>query len=45
VFDPKPVYVGFVSGNVLMGQAFLRVTGFHPVSIIPQMRLQERRNK
>jgi hypothetical protein len=43
--DPEPVYVGFVVENVKMGQVFLRVIGFHPVSIIPPMHYQESRNK
>jgi len=43
--DPEPVYVGFVVGNVKMGQVFLRIIGLHPVSITPPMHYQEIRNK
>jgi hypothetical protein len=34
-FDPGSVHVGFVVDKVALGQAFLRVLRFSPVSLIP----------
>jgi hypothetical protein len=34
---PSPVLVGFVVDKVVLGQVFLRVHRFFPVSIIPPM--------
>jgi hypothetical protein len=36
-FDPEPVQVRFVLYKVALGQVFLRVLPFYPVSIIPPM--------
>jgi hypothetical protein len=35
VFAPKSVHVGFVVDKVALGQGFLRVLRFSPVSIVP----------
>jgi hypothetical protein len=34
-FDPRSVHVGFVVDKVVLGQVFLRVLRFSPVSFIP----------
>jgi hypothetical protein len=36
-FDPRSVYVGFMVDNMAIGQVFLPVLQFSPVSIIPPM--------
>jgi hypothetical protein len=35
VFAPRSVHVGFVVDKVALGQVFLRVLRFSPVSIVP----------
>jgi hypothetical protein len=37
-FDPGSVHVGFVMDKVTLGQVFLRVLRFSPVSFIPPVR-------
>jgi hypothetical protein len=34
-FNPKPVYVEFVVDKMAVGQVFLQIFGFSPVSTIP----------
>ena len=36
-FDPSPVRVRFVVGKEALGQVFIQVLRFSPVSIIPSM--------
>jgi hypothetical protein len=36
-FDPESVLVGFVAGEVTVGQGFLRLLVVFPVLIIPSM--------
>ena len=36
-FDMRQVLVGFVGDKVALGQGFLRVLRFSPISIIPTM--------
>jgi len=36
-FDPRPIFVGFVTDRVLMGQVLVRIIEFFPVIIILQM--------
>jgi hypothetical protein len=36
-FNPRPVHVGFVVDKVAMGQVFLQVLRYSPVSIVPPL--------
>jgi hypothetical protein len=37
IFDPRPVYVGFLVDKVALGEVYLPVFRFYAVSIIPLM--------
>jgi len=36
-FDPRPVFVEFVTDRVVMGQVLVRIIEFSPVIIVLQM--------